>query len=57
VDRHPNARVFAMSPAVALLRKGEELMPVLDTEGVTDLAPLMTWPWPSNTPSLLTARR
>ena len=45
VDRHPAARAFAMSPAVALLRKGEELMPVLDTEGVTDLAPLMTWPW------------
>jgi nitrous oxidase accessory protein len=41
VDRHPAARVFALSPAVALLRKGEELMPVLDTAGVTDSAPLM----------------
>jgi nitrous oxidase accessory protein len=41
VDRHPAARVFALSPAVALLRKGEELMPLLDTTGVTDLAPLM----------------
>jgi nitrous oxidase accessory protein len=45
VDRHPAARVFAMSPAVALLRKGEELMPVLDTDGVTDLSPLMKSPW------------
>jgi len=41
VDRHPDARVFALSPALALLRKGEELMPLLDTTGVTDLAPLM----------------
>jgi len=41
VDRHPEARVFALSPAVALLRKGEELMPLLDTVGVTDPAPLM----------------
>jgi nitrous oxidase accessory protein len=41
LDRHPEARVFALSPAVALLRKGEELMPLLDTTGVTDLAPLM----------------
>jgi nitrous oxidase accessory protein len=52
VDRHPAARIFAMSPAVALLRKGEELMPVLDTEGVTDLAPLMTSPWSSSNPLL-----
>ena len=42
VDRHPEARVFALSPAAALLRKGEELMPLLDTTGVTDLAPLMS---------------
>ena len=42
VDRHPEARVFALSPAVALLRKGEELLPLLDTTGVTDSAPLMT---------------
>jgi nitrous oxidase accessory protein len=41
VDRHPSARVFALSPAVALLRKGEELLPLLDTTGVTDTAPLM----------------
>jgi len=44
VDRHPEARVFALSPAVTLLRKGEELMPLLDTTGVTDLAPLMSLP-------------
>jgi nitrous oxidase accessory protein len=54
VDRHPAARMFAMSPAVALLRKGEELMPVLDTEGVTDLAPLMESPWPPTNVPLLT---
>ncbi len=42
VDRHPEARVFALSPAVALLRRGEELMPLLDTIGVTDRAPLMS---------------
>jgi nitrous oxidase accessory protein len=41
VDRHPGARLLALSPAVVLLRKGEEIMPLLDTEGVTDLAPLM----------------
>lgn len=41
VDRHPAARIFALSPAVALLRKGEELLPLLDTTGVTDTAPLM----------------
>ncbi|HYG21371.1 MAG TPA: nitrous oxide reductase family maturation protein NosD [Verrucomicrobiae bacterium] len=40
VDRNPEARVFALSPAVALLRKGEELMPLMDTTGVTDLAPI-----------------
>ncbi len=44
VDRHPEARVFALSPAVALLRKGEELMPLLDTIGVTDRAPLVKPP-------------
>ena len=44
VDRHPAARVLALSPAVAILRKGEELMPLLDTTGVTDLAPLMQPP-------------
>jgi len=57
VDRHPAARIFAMSPAVALLRKGEELIPVLDTEGVTDLAPLMDAPWSSTTPVSLSARK
>jgi nitrous oxidase accessory protein len=41
VDRHPTARVLAFSPALAVLRKGEELMPLMDTTGVTDLAPLM----------------
>lgn len=41
VDHHPEARVFALSPAVALLRKGEELLPLLETTGVTDLFPLM----------------
>ena len=41
LDRHPEARVFALSPALALLRKGEELLPLLDTTGVTDLYPLM----------------
>lgn len=41
VDRHPDARVLALSPAVALMRKGEELMPLLDPTGVTDLAPRM----------------
>jgi len=40
VDQHPEARVFASSPAAALLRKGEELVPLLDVEGVTDPAPL-----------------
>jgi len=44
VDRHPAARVLALSPAVAMLRKGEELMPLLDATGVTDLAPLMQPP-------------
>jgi nitrous oxidase accessory protein len=41
MDRHPEARVFALSPAAALLRQGEELVPLLDTQGVTDPAPLM----------------
>lgn len=41
VDRHPEARMFALSPAVSLLRKGEELLPLLETTGVTDLFPLM----------------
>jgi len=41
VERHPAARALVLSPAVALLRKGEELLPLMDTPGVTDLAPLM----------------
>jgi nitrous oxidase accessory protein len=41
MDRHPEARMFALSPAVSLLRKSEELMPLLNTTGVTDLSPLM----------------
>src|SRR5262249_9319709 len=44
VDRHPEARIFAESPAVSLLRKGEELLPIIETEGVTDLFPLMHQP-------------
>jgi nitrous oxidase accessory protein len=44
IDRHPEARVFALSPAAALLRRGEELIPLLDTAGITDLAPLMNPP-------------
>lgn len=42
LDRYPQARVYAMSPAVALLRKGQELMPLLDTTGVTDTSPLIS---------------
>jgi nitrous oxidase accessory protein len=41
VDRYPEAKVFALSPAVSLLRKTEELLPVLDLPGITDLFPLM----------------
>jgi nitrous oxidase accessory protein len=48
VDRHPEARVLALSPAVTLLRKSEELMPLLDTTGVTDIAPLMEPPRRNN---------
>jgi nitrous oxidase accessory protein len=49
IDRHPEARILALSPAVALLRKGEELFPLLDTTGVTDLYPLIRAPAPSQT--------
>lgn len=42
VDRYPEARVFALSPAVALLRKTEEMLPVVNLPGVMDLYPLMT---------------
>ncbi|MGZ4963292.1 MAG: nitrous oxide reductase family maturation protein NosD [Limisphaerales bacterium] len=41
VDRHPEARVFALSPAASLLRKSEEVLPLLDVQGVTDPFPLM----------------
>ncbi len=41
VERHPDAHALALSPAVALLRKGEELLPLLDVPGVTDSFPLM----------------
>ncbi|HMJ89185.1 MAG TPA: nitrous oxide reductase family maturation protein NosD [Candidatus Acidoferrum sp.] len=41
LERHPDARALALSPAVSLLRKGEELMPLLDSPGVTDLFPVM----------------
>lgn len=51
VDRHPDARVLAFSPAVALMRKSEEWMPLLDTLGVTDLAPLMQ-PIPAEAPGI-----
>lgn len=41
VDRYSEARVFALSPAVSLLRKSEELLPVMNLPGVMDLFPLM----------------
>ncbi len=41
IDRNPEARLFALSPAVALMRKGEELVPLMDVTGVTDLFPLI----------------
>ena len=41
LERHSDARVLALSPAVALLRKGEELLPLLNAPGVTDSFPLM----------------
>jgi nitrous oxidase accessory protein len=41
VDRYPATRIFALSPALTLLRKGEDLLPLLDTPGITDTAPLM----------------
>ena len=42
VERHPDARALVLSPAAALLRKGEELLPVLNAPGVADLYPLMS---------------
>ncbi len=44
LDRHVEARIFALSPAVTLLRKSEELLPLLETSGVTDLFPLIRQP-------------
>lgn len=41
LDRYPEARAFALSPAVALVRKSEELLPVVNLPGVLDLFPLM----------------
>jgi nitrous oxidase accessory protein len=41
LERHPDARALALSPAAALLRKSEELLPLLDAPGVTDAFPLM----------------
>jgi nitrous oxidase accessory protein len=55
IDRHPAARLLALSPAAALLRKGEQLLPLLDTTGVTDLHPLMRWPGPAPRASLVAA--
>jgi nitrous oxidase accessory protein len=57
LDRHPEARAFAMSPAVSLLRKGEELLPLLETSGVTDLFPMMKPPAIQNQGSTLAAYR
>lgn len=51
IERHPDARVLALSPAAALLRKGEQLMPILDAPGVTDPFPLVS---PFTTKSLNT---
>jgi nitrous oxidase accessory protein len=44
VDQHPEARIFALSPALVLLRKGEDLLPLLDISGVTDSTPLIAPP-------------
>jgi nitrous oxidase accessory protein len=41
LERHPDARALALSPAAALLRKSEELLPLLNAPGVTDSYPLM----------------
>jgi nitrous oxidase accessory protein len=41
LERHPDARALALSPAAALLRKGEELLPLLDAPGIIDSFPLM----------------
>lgn len=44
MDRYPEVRLLATSPAAMLLRKGEEFMPLLDTKGVTDPFPLIRPP-------------
>lgn len=41
IDRHPEARVFALSPAASLLRKSEQVLPLVDVQGVTDPYPLI----------------
>jgi nitrous oxidase accessory protein len=41
LERHPDARALALSPAAALLRKSEEVLPLLNAPGVTDSYPLM----------------
>jgi nitrous oxidase accessory protein len=58
VERHPEARALALSPAAALLRKGEELLPLLDIPGVTDPFPLVAPGHPFRSlPRLLPSRR
>jgi nitrous oxidase accessory protein len=47
LDRNPAARIFALSPAITLLRKGEELLPLMNIAGVTDLFPAVRPPEPS----------
>lgn len=44
LERHPDARALALSPAAALVRKSEELMPLLNIPGVTDPFPLIKPP-------------
>ena len=44
VERYPAVRLFALSPAATLLRKGEELLPLLEAPGLTDPCPLMQPP-------------
>ena len=44
LERHPEVRFFASSPAVALLRQGEKHLPLMNLRGVADLYPLMHRP-------------
>lgn len=41
LDRYPETKVFALSPAIAAIRQAERMLPVLDARGVVDLFPLM----------------